>query len=101
MSVFDYGYFVETLKQMDKLKSLAEGVDGYSYVTKAIQLHGGDAQMEFAAALISVWPRKDTHEAHFQKAVAGAAKDPLLANNVISHFSNRGATLAQLRGSKN
>lgn len=102
MFVFDYGYLVETYKQIDtKIKALTAGADGYSSVTKAIQLRGGDPQMEFAASLISSWPKKDSQESHFQKAVAGAAKDPLLANNLLSYYSNRGATLAQLRASKN
>ncbi len=98
MSLFDYGYLVETYKQIGPdTKALVGGVDGYANVVKAIQLGGGDPQMEFAASLITLWPKRDTHEAHFQKAVAGAATDPLLANNVLSYYSSRGATLAQLR----
>lgn len=101
VSVFDYGYLLETYKQIDtKTKALAGGVDGYSYVAKAIQLRGGDPQMEFAASLITVWPKNDHHEEHFQKAVAGASKDPLLARNVLAYYSAKGATLAQLRGAK-
>ena len=100
LALFDYGYLVETFKQMDTLNPLVASVDGYSKVAKAIQLRGGDAQMEFAAALITAWPKSDKHEAHFQKAVAGAVKDPLLATNVLSLFSNRGSTLAQLRNTK-
>ena len=95
---FDAGYLVETYKQwiganlphvtdgMRMDPNPAAGVDGYAMIKKAIALHGDDAQMEFAAALITLsGPRKE-HAQHAQKAIAGAKSDALLAQNLATHF---------------
>lgn len=120
LAVFDFGYLVETYKQArlvaeHKLsdastesagavsKSVA-GADGYAWVTKAIRLRGGDPEMEFAAALITIGSRqtyikdKDYNE-HLRKAVAGAREGSLLASNLPVHFGFRGKTIAELRSS--
>ena len=63
----------------------------------AIQLRGNDAQMEFAAALLSLSGPEAEHRDHVQKAMAGAKTDPLLAQNLSSHFiGERGQTIAEL-----
>jgi hypothetical protein len=51
----------------------------------------------FAAALVTLWPKRAEHEGHFRGAVAGADRDPLLAKNMLIQFSDRGTSLAQLR----
>ncbi len=105
LRIFDCGYLIETLKQaslMNERRELAGAVaakSGYQIIREALQLRGNDPEMEFAAAVVSVWPRRAEHEEHFRKAVAGAASDPLLAKNLLEHFSDRGGTLAQLRAS--
>jgi hypothetical protein len=43
--------------------------------------------MEFAAALITLSGPRDAHREHAQKAIAGAKSDPLLAQNLASHFT--------------
>ena len=100
---FDAGYLVETYKQWigqnlphmtDGMRldaNPAAGVDGYAWVKKAIALraaalHGGDAQMEFAAALITLSDPREEHALHAQKAIAGAKADALLAQNLATHF---------------
>jgi hypothetical protein len=100
---FDVGYLTETYKQwigqnlphmtdgMRMDANPAAGVDGYALVKKAIALrgstvHGDDPQMEFAAALITLSGPQDEHRQHAQKAIAGAKSDPLLAQNLASHF---------------
>jgi hypothetical protein len=100
---FDFGYLTETYKQWIGQKWMlvnkgeqnpAAGVDGYALVKKAIALrgsalHNDDAQMEFAAALITFSAPQDTrreYAQHAQKAVAGAKNDPLLAQNLATHF---------------
>lgn len=100
---FDSGYLVETYKQwigrdlphmtdgMRLDSNPAAGVDGYAMVKKAIALrgatiHGDDAEMEFAAALITLSGPRDEHAQHAQKAIAGAKADTLLAQNLATHF---------------
>ncbi len=100
---FDVGYLAETYKQwigqnlphmtdgMRMDPSPAAGLDGYALVKKALALrvpsqHGDDPQMEFAAALITLNGPREAHRQHAQKALAGAKTDPLLAQNLASHF---------------
>ena len=64
----------------------AAGVDGYAWVKKAIALRGEDAQMEFAAALITLSGPRDEHAQHAQAAIVGAKADALLAQNLATHF---------------
>lgn len=104
LASFDAGYLVETYKQANWLFKKARdgsdkwvheeklnpatGIDGYAWVEKAIAQRGGDAQMEFAAAVISTHGSSYAgHREHLQKAVAGAKVDPLLAKNIATHFS--------------
>jgi len=97
---FDAGYLAETYKQWigqswmrvsKEEQNPAAGVDGYALVKKALALRGpsqneDDAQMEFAAALITLSGPADEHRQHAQKAIAGAKTDPLLAQNLASRF---------------
>lgn len=100
---FDAGYLVETYKQWigqnlphmtDGMRldaNPASGVDGYDWVKKAIALrgaalHADDAQMEFAAALITLSGPREEHAQHAQKAITGAKADALLAQNLATHF---------------
>jgi hypothetical protein len=98
---FDVGYLAETYKQWigqewmrvsKDEQNPAAGVAGYSLVKKALDLrglsqNGNDAQMEFAAALITLSGPRDAHREHAQKAIAGAKNDPLLAQNLASRFT--------------
>ena len=101
LALFDHGYLIESYKQAahdgGKGLNLAAAGDGYASVAKAIALRGGDPEMEFAAALISLHPRRETHSAHLQKAVAGAADGSLLARNLTTHFSSLGRTVGEMR----
>jgi hypothetical protein len=107
---FDAGYLVECYKQWigKNLPHMTDGqrmdpnpaanLDGYAWVTHAIALRGSDAEMEFAAALISLTPpHKGDLGGHAERAQAGASSDPLLAENLSSHFNgNRGQTVAEM-----
>ena len=60
-------------------------------IKKAIELRGAalkgdDAQMEFAAALITLSGPREEHAQHAQKAIAGAKTDTQLAQNLATHF---------------
>ena len=98
---FDVGYLAEAYKQWigqswmrvsKDEQNPAAGVDGYALVKKALALrspsqNGNDAQMEFAAALITLSVSRSEHREHAQKAIAGAKSDPLLAQNLASRFN--------------
>ena len=103
LASFDAGYLVETYKQWigQNLPHMTDGMrmdanpaasaDGYAWVKKAIALrgaalHGDDAQMEFAAALITLSGPREEHAQHAQKVIAGAKADALLAQNLTTHF---------------
>jgi len=90
---FDAGYLAETYKQA----GLTTDVKGYDLVAKAIALRGQDSEMEFAAAIITEGGSSKAHCDHFQKAVNGAKDGSLLAKNLVTHFGERGATIADLR----
>jgi hypothetical protein len=103
---FDVGYLAETYKQWigqnwmkvnKDEQNPAAGVDGYALVKKAITQRGSDPQMEFAAALISLSGPHDEHREHAQKAIAGAKIDPLLAQNLATHFlGERDQTVSEM-----
>ena len=87
---FDVGYLAEAYKQwMGRGEpNPAAGLDGYSWVRKAISLRGSDPEMEFAAAMITLAGPDGAHRDHVRKAIAGATRDPLLARNLASNFQH-------------
>src|SRR5271170_1684485 len=94
---FDAGYLAETYKQwMGKGEpNPAAGLDGYSWVRKAISLRGPDPEMEYAAALITLTGPKEDYHDHIKKAMEGAKNDPLLTQNLASSF--HGQTIAEMQ----
>lgn len=83
---FDLGYAIETFRQANPtLRNIAtaRAADGYPLVLKALALHP-DPEINFAAAIISGWPRRADHLDHVRKALSTGA-DSLLAANVASH----------------
>ena len=96
---FDAGYLAESYKQWigKDQPNPAAGIDGYAWVKRAISLRGKDPQIEFAAALITIGgPAKDCQK-HAQKAIAGAKTDPLLAQNLATHFMGKqGKTVSEM-----
>jgi hypothetical protein len=96
---FDAGYLAESYKQWigKEENNPAAGLDGYSWVKKAISLRGEDPQMEFAAALITLSGPQDAHREHVEKAIAGAKSDPLLAQNLSTRFmGSQSPTMAEM-----
>ena len=53
---------------------------------KAISMRVGDAEMEFAAALLTTENSQQDYTQHVAKAKAGMKEDSLLAENIASHF---------------
>jgi len=101
IALFDYGYLIESYKQTgdnSQGPKLAAGLDGYGMIVNAIAARGGDPEMEFAVALAKE-DRAGSHIVHLQKAAAGAPEGSLLARNLLTHFSNMGKTIGELRAS--
>jgi hypothetical protein len=95
LSWFDAGYLIESYRQASHvykwdmlsnserttwtLRSEPQGVDGYAFVRKALQLAGSNPEMEFAASLMKEGPVSAEHR---QRATAGATAGSLLAKNL-------------------
>ena len=87
-AIFDYGYFLSSLKQIEWLykEDLTGGVDGYPFVQKALAIQPDSSEMHFAAAIMaSSPPRPSDRDEHLRKARA-AKNDSLLAQNISTHF---------------
>jgi hypothetical protein len=83
LALFDYGYLIETVKQVSAIKHLnPPDEDGYRLIRDALRMRGNDPGMEFAAALVASWPKRPEREEHLRKAMAGAGGNPLLATNL-------------------
>ncbi|MPY90210.1 MAG: hypothetical protein GEU99_20080 [Luteitalea sp.] len=94
---FDAGYLIESYRQASHiyqwdmlsgaersswmLRSEPEGLDGYHFVRKALDLGGSHPEMEFAASLMKEGSISADHR---QRAVAGAKAGSLLAKNLAS-----------------
>ena len=94
---FDAGYLIESYRQIEgvasfsmiaavepvlaEFRSAPQGAEGYGMVLKALQMSGPNAEMEFAASLMT---RNPVAAQHRQRAQAGAAKGSLLAKNLTT-----------------
>jgi hypothetical protein len=113
---FDVGYLVEASRQARgrnepgfwtrllesagaRPKSVPglDGLAGYDCIVKALDLGGGDPAMEYAAALVTWYPRRPEHDAHVARAAAGATEGSLLEKNLLKNLGEHGRTLAELR----
>jgi len=87
-AIFDYGYFLSSLKQIEWLykEDLTGGIDGYPFVQKALAIQPDSSEMHFAAAIMaSSPPRPSDRDEHLRKARA-AKNDSLLSQNISTHF---------------
>lgn len=102
LAAFDLGYLVECYRQAQLARTEglsawrhtdwsnpAANLDGYSWVKRAIRMRGEDAEMEFAAALISSAGSHKDHQQRIERATAGAKDNALLAENLSSYFGKR------------
>lgn len=98
LAVFDAGYLAETYEQWlgEGAKNPASGMDGYAVVESALRLRAGDAQMEFAAALIALRYPPGQRLEHAKKAVAGSKADELLARNLDYRFLGQRQTMREM-----
>lgn len=98
LAVFDAGYAAAAYQQWlgEGGENPAHGLDGYALVKKALAMRRNDAQMEFAAALITLHGPEAEHQEHATKAVASGKSDELLARNLNSHFLGQSQTMAEM-----
>jgi hypothetical protein len=83
-ALFDAGYLIESYKQSAHMYRWAPpSQDGYGMVLRAIAKSNGAPAMEFAASLMA---RGDQAQAHLRRARAGASGQPLLAQNIETHW---------------
>ena len=87
MAWFDVGYLTECYEQV----GLAKGFAGYDFLKRALSLRGEDPEIEFACAIVTLWPKRSEHNQHLQKAKAGARDKSLLTTNIAIHFRNEKA----------
>lgn len=79
-ALFDAGYLIESYKQSSTMnRGVAPSRNGYALVTRALALVGTDAEMEFAASLMTSGA---TSAEHRRRAVSGATNGSLLARNI-------------------
>lgn len=79
LALFDAGYILETYKQGAHRHHRTDIQDGYSMVVRAITMTGGNAEMEFAASLMTEGERA---QSHVRRARAAASAESLLAKNI-------------------
>jgi hypothetical protein len=102
LAEFDFGYLVECYKQAQLARTEgltawrdiqwsnpAASLDGYGFVKNAISMRKQNAEMEFAAALITESGSHKVCQQHIQRAVVGAKDNPLLAENLSRHFGKQ------------
>ena len=98
-ALFDAAYLTEAYHQWlgEKGENPANGLDGLPWIEHALQLRPNDAQMAFAAALITLRGPEAEHRGHAQLATAGANNDELLKRNLATHFLGaQSPTMAQM-----
>lgn len=99
LALFDTGYFLETLQEIDRLqdydmpgigevdrvvlRALLTQPDGSLRIDQAVALQPDDAGLRFAAALVATADGRDADlVAHARRAEAGVPGDTLLALNI-------------------
>jgi hypothetical protein len=99
LGLFDTGYFLETLQEIDRLqdydmpgigevdrvvlRALLTQPDGSLRIQQAVAMQPDDAGLRFAAALVATADGRDADVAmHARHARAGAESDALLALNI-------------------
>jgi hypothetical protein len=87
-ALFDAAYLSEAYKQWlgEKGENPANGLDGFSWIKRAMQLRPDDPEMAFAAALMTLHSPESEHREYTKITMAGANHDQLLQRNLSTHF---------------
>ncbi len=88
---FDAGYLAQCYEQLRIEAGItggkARGLAGYGWVRHALQLQGDDAEMEFAAAMMTVMAGIPEHAGHVARVMQLADDDSLVVRNLEVHSS--------------
>lgn len=89
-ALFDAGYLIASYEQTgyQSSKVAMSAAEAYAMVRKAAA-QTGNAEMEFAAAIITKSVPQGTYKEHLERATAGAKVDALLAKNLAAQFGER------------
>lgn len=71
---------------VEALRKISADVDSWNLMTASLAARPGDANLEFAAALVATAANPGAYAAHAQRARQGASADALLQRN-LSHLS--------------
>ena len=86
---FDAGYLAQCYAQVGIDTGVscgkADGVAGYGWIKKALQLRPDDAEMEFGAAMATVLAGIPEHDVHAARVKTLAKKDSLAMKNLRYH----------------
>jgi hypothetical protein len=102
LAVFDLGYAAEAYRQtrhtFPGLRALDPPEDGYALIKRALGERGRDAEMEYAAALVSASrTRRGASDQHLRQAVTNARNGSDLAKTIAAHHHLWGDRVASLR----
>lgn len=85
----DAGYLAQCYHQLgirvDPACGTADGVIGYAWVRRALELDPDDAELEFAAAMMTALARTPTHQRHVARARKLVEEGSLVASNLELH----------------
>lgn len=86
---FDAGYLAQCYAQIGIKTGVscgkANGVAGYGWIKRALQLRGDDPEMEFGAAVATVFAGILEHDEHAARVKTLAKKDSLAMKNLRYH----------------
>ena len=86
----DVGYLAQCYHQLQTGRlalecGSAQGVIGYGWIQRAIDLRGNDAELEFAAAMVTALADTPAHRAHVARVRKLTADDSLVRRNLEHH----------------
>ncbi len=88
---FDAGYLAQCYDQLNVRLEIRcgrrKGVVGYAWVSKALEIAGDDAEMEFGAAMVTVLAGIPEHKQHVDRVRDLADEDSLVIRNLDYHAS--------------
>jgi hypothetical protein len=86
---FDAGYLAQCYHQLGLRLGLdagvSEGVVGYAWVRRAVEIQPGDPELEFGAAMMTALADIPQHEVHVKRIRSLASADSLVVSNLDVH----------------
>ncbi len=92
LALLDAGYLAQCYDQLDVRTGLrcgsADGIVGYAWVRRSLELNPDDAELEFAAAMVTSRGGGSVHERHVARVRKLADPDSLVSKNLEVHAEN-------------